>query len=307
MKKRQYLLIILVLLIIMVFNTVSFAGPKFTLIYVVQEGDNLISIAKGYGITVRAIKEANNLTNEAMIRLGQELIIPLAEEQINQVPDWRLPLNSRSRTGNRIILEVGDVYSIRINPGHKLPQVNIPRDKLIKYHVGLGDTLYDLARSFNTSIGIIMALNEMENSTIRIGDVIHLPINNLTPRQVLQKTVKQKDIDLLARAIHGEARGEPFIGQVAVGAVIINRVLSSYFPNTFHKIIYQKGQFSAVYDGQINLTPNRTAYQAAMEAIKGTDPTMGALYFYNPKTAKHQWWFKTRRMLVTIGDHVFTK
>lgn len=307
MKKKSYLLFILGLFILLINTNICFAGPRFTLIYVVQEGDTLSEIASSYGVTVSSIKKANNLSNEAIIKLGQELVIPIPEEQEDERPDWRLPLYSRSRSGHELNLEVGDVYSIRVNSGHRLPEVNIPKDKIIKYHVGLGDTLYDLARSFNTSIGVIMALNNMENSIIRIGDVIKLPINNLTPRQVLQKTVKQRDIDLLARAIHGEARGEPFIGQVAVGAVIINRVLSSYFPDTFYEVIYQKGQFSAVDDGQINLPPNRTAYRAAMEALKGTDPTMGALYFYNPRTAKNQWWFKTRRMLVTIGDHIFTK
>lgn len=188
-----------------------------------------------------------------------------------------------------------------------MPEVNIPRDKIIKYHVGVGDTLFDLAKSFNTSIGVIMALNKMDDSIIRVGETIKLPINNLTPRQALAKMITEEDLELLARAIHGEARGEPFIGQVAVGAVIINRVLSSYFPDTFREVIFQDNQFSAVSDGQFYLPPNKTAYRAAREALSGTDPTMGAMYYYNPKTAKNKWWFASRRLLVTIGDHVFAK
>ncbi|MFW6029526.1 MAG: cell wall hydrolase, partial [Halanaerobiales bacterium] len=149
--------------------------------------------------------------------------------------------------------------------------------------------------------------NNMENSIIRRGQRIRLPINNLTQRQVLAMQVSNEDIELLARVIHGEARGEPFIGQVAVGAVVINRVLSSQFPNTFREVIYQNKQFSAVADGQINLSPTNTSYRAAREAINGSDPSMGSLYYYNPEFAKYQWWFETRRRTVTIGAHVFTE
>ena len=122
----------------------------------------------------------------------------------------------------------------------------------------------------------------------------------------MAKTITDEEFELLARVIHGEARGEPFIGQVAVGAVVINRVLDPYFPNTIREVIYQSNQFSCVNDGQINLKPNSSAYKAAREALNGTDPTMGSLYFYNPRTAKFQWWFETRRKTVTIGNHVFT-
>jgi N-acetylmuramoyl-L-alanine amidase len=152
-----------------------------------------------------------------------------------------------------------------------------------------------------------MALNNMDKSIIRVGEKIKLPIDKLSPEQVIAKTIKPRDVELLARAIFGESRGEPFIGQVAVGSVVINRVLSDYFPDTFYDVIYQSGQFSAVSDGQINLSPNQTAFRAAREAIGGKDPTMGALYYYNPKIAANKWWFSTRKLLVTIGDHVFAK
>ncbi|MDI3547159.1 MAG: N-acetylmuramoyl-L-alanine amidase [Halanaerobiales bacterium] len=305
MRKCKFSTLLLIILLFLV-TAISYAGPKFTLIYVVQEGDTLSEIAQAYGVSTQALREANNLSKNSLIKLGQELVIP--EVVADKGPNWDLTLfESEEDFGKNLNLNVGSNYSVRINPGQALPEVNIPRDKIIKYHVGVGDTLYDLARSFNTSIGVIMALNNLQDSIIRVGDTIKLPINNLTPRQVLAKTVKPKDIELLARVIHGEARGEPFIGQVAVGAVIINRVLSPYFPDTFYEVIHQKGQFSAVADGQFQLTPNRTAYRAAREALKGTDPTMGSMYYYNPKTAKNQWWFKKRRLMVTIGDHVFTK
>lgn len=112
------------------------------------------------------------------------------------------------------------------------------------------------------------------------------------------------DVYLLARCIYGEARGEVYEGQVAVGAVVLNRVKSSSFPNTVAGVIYQKGAFTAVDDGQINLTPNQTAINAAKDAMNGWDPTYGCLYYYNPVTATSSWIF-SRETVTTIGKHVF--
>ncbi|MCK8817705.1 cell wall hydrolase [Natroniella sulfidigena] len=115
------------------------------------------------------------------------------------------------------------------------------------------------------------------------------------------------DLEWLARAVHGEARGEPYDGQVAVAAVILNRVQDDEFPDDIYDVIYQPGQFAAVDDGQINLTPNDTSYQAAKEALSGRDPSLGALFFYNPRTARTLWWLTSRETTVQIGDHVFAK
>ena len=112
------------------------------------------------------------------------------------------------------------------------------------------------------------------------------------------------NIELLARAIHGEARGEPYTGMVAVGAVILNRVDSPNFPSTIAGVVYQKGAFTAVDDGQINLTPNQTAYNAARDALNGWDPTGGALYYFNPNTATNKWIW-SRPLTVVIGKHRF--
>lgn len=112
------------------------------------------------------------------------------------------------------------------------------------------------------------------------------------------------DVNLLAKLIYGEARGESYVGQVAVGAVVLNRIKSSSFPNSMSGVIYQKYAFTAVSDGQINLTPNATAKKAAQDAMNGWDPTYGALYYYNPKIATSAWIF-SRKTTVTIGNHVF--
>lgn len=114
------------------------------------------------------------------------------------------------------------------------------------------------------------------------------------------------NLNLLARVIYGEARGEPYTGQVAVGAVVLNRVRSSSFPNTISGVVYQKGAFDAVSDGQINLTPNSTAKKAAQDALNGWDPSYGAIYYFNPSTATNKWIW-SRPMTVTIGRHRFCK
>ena len=114
------------------------------------------------------------------------------------------------------------------------------------------------------------------------------------------------DINLLARLIYGEARGEPYTGQVAVAAVVLNRVRSSKFPNTIAGVIYQPGAFDVVADGQINMTPDSTAKKAAADAMNGWDPSYGSIYYFNPNTATNDWIW-SRPHTITIGKHRFCK
>ncbi len=116
--------------------------------------------------------------------------------------------------------------------------------------------------------------------------------------------ISSSDLNLLARVIYGEARGEPYTGQVAVAAVVLNRVKSSSFPNTIAGVIYQSGAFDCVADGQINLTPNATARSAAQDALNGWDPTYGCLFYYNPRTATNKWML-SRPVKLSIGNHAF--
>ena len=117
-------------------------------------------------------------------------------------------------------------------------------------------------------------------------------------------TYTSSDLYLLAKTIYAEGRGEPYAGQVAIGAVILNRVRSSSFPNSVSGVVYQKGAFTAVSDGQINLSPDNTAMSAAQDAINGWDPTGGAIYYYNPAVATSAWIF-SRKTVTVIGKHVF--
>lgn len=114
------------------------------------------------------------------------------------------------------------------------------------------------------------------------------------------------DVNLLARLVHGEARGEPYEGKVAVAAVVLNRTADSRFPKTIAGVIYQPGAFDAVYDGQINLDPDQSSINAARDALNGWDPSYGCIYYYNPATATSSWIW-SRPIILSIGKHNFAK
>lgn len=117
---------------------------------------------------------------------------------------------------------------------------------------------------------------------------------------------RSNDLFLLAKCVHAEARGEPYVGQVAVAAVILNRVESPNFPNTVYGVIYQPWAFTAVSDGQIDMEPDATANKAAQDALNGWDPTYGCLYYYNPAVATNTWIW-SREVVLTIGEHSFAR
>ena len=138
--------------------------------------------------------------------------------------------------------------------------------------------------------------------------LVILTKNNSNQNISYAATSHTSDIQLMARAINGEARGEPYEGQVAVGAVILNRVKDSRFPNSISGVIYQSGAFTAVSDGQINapIDEDSTVYKAAQDAMNGWDPTGGCVYYFNPDTATNSWIW-SRPHVITIRKHRFCK
>ena len=156
------------------------------------------------------------------------------------------------------------------------------------------------------SIKIIISLIAIMLFTICYIIVENNPKN--TDVTYAKTSSSTSDIQLMARAINGEARGEPYEGQVAVGAVILNRVKDSRFPNTIAGVIYQSGAFTAVADGQINqpIKEDSTVYKAARDAMNGWDPTGGCVYYFNPATATNKWIW-SRPLVKTIGKHRFCK
>jgi N-acetylmuramoyl-L-alanine amidase len=129
---------------------------------------------------------------------------------------------------------------------------------------------------------------------------IYLPATSVSASQ------KSNDTELLARLISAESRSEPYSGQVAVGAVVLNRMRHPSFPSTMSGVIYQPGAFSCLNDGQFNKPVSDTSRQAARDAINGVDPSQGAIYYYNPKTATNQW-IRSRSVITDIGNHRFCK
>ncbi len=301
--KKQNTVILLVL-IFLFFLTPAVLSADFQLIYVVQRGDSLSEIAFSYNISLEKLIKINNIPNSHSIRAGDELKIPANEAEIPN-RDFNQRLFSQQENFS---LDSSQNYAVRINPKQETPEIDdISDDELISYHVSYGDTLYDIARDFNTSIGVLEALNDFNNGVLRTGQTIKVPVRNLSQRQALSRSLSSEELDLLARAIYGEARGEPYTGQVAVGAVIINRVLSPDFPGTIKGVIYQSGQFTPVEDGSLYLEPDNNARSAARDALSGEDPSGGALFFYNPDKATDREWVTRRQKLVSIGNHVFLK
>lgn len=166
-----------------------------------------------------------------------------------------------------------------------------------------GESLYLLAQRYGTSISAIAGANNVKGTIIYVGQKLIIPS---APKAPAKTKVTQQEMELLARAVYSEARGEPFLGQVAVAAVILNRVKHPEFPSTIAGVIYQPWAITAVHDGQFWLTPNQSAYNAAQQALSGVDPTYGAVYYYNPVTATNQW-IRSRTIITKIGNHVFAR
>lgn len=138
----------------------------------------------------------------------------------------------------------------------------------------------------------------------RVGSATASAMGISLSGSVSQPLWRETEVALLARLVSGEARGEPYVGQVAVAAVVLNRVRSDEFPDTVSGVIFQRGAFDAVWDGQFDMAPTASALRAARDALNGWDPTGGCLYYYNPRTATSDWIW-TRQVQLTIGQHAF--
>lgn len=181
---------------------------------------------------------------------------------------------------------------------------------LISYRIKTGDTLSGIAGDFNVSLADLIKINKLHGTLIKPGEIVIIPgrENSFSPAFLSRGSIFREDVMLLAKAIYSEARGESFTGQVAVGAVILNRVDNPAFPKSIKDVIMQSNdyvyQFTPVANGSINLTPDETAVNAAIQAVLGEDPTGGALFFYNPEIASDQW-IRNLPVIGCIGNHVF--
>lgn len=174
-----------------------------------------------------------------------------------------------------------------------------------RYTVQRGDTLFRIARKTGVSVKTIKNANGLRSNRLRIGQRIIIP-SGANRQSTSQKAGARNsgELELLARAIHAEAGVEPYLGKVAVGGVILNRVQNKKFPKTIAGVIYQPHAFESVSNGIINRPATAAARKAARDALAGWDPSGGALYFFNPGKTNNRWIW-ARRIINRIGKHVF--
>lgn len=271
--------------------------------YTVRYGDSLFCIGQKFELTTEQLQFANDMEG-SLIYPGQVLNLPSRNSYVVRHGDTLFSIAQKFGVTVEQLQTVNGLEETWIFPRQLL---NIP-----SYTVRSGDTLYLIANSNGITWQQLMNHNQLQSTIIVPGQTLVIPANNsvaapATPAAspvTTNHNFTQEELNLLARTVYSEARGEPFEGQVAVAAVVLNRLNDPDFPNTVREVIFQPLAFTAVADGQFWLTPNQRAYDAVHYAINGWDPVDGALYYWNPVTATSRWIW-TRDITHRIGQHVF--
>jgi N-acetylmuramoyl-L-alanine amidase len=234
------------------------------------------------------------LKKKVLLRITAVLLVTLSVTAFvfhNQVVDFyqysRAAISYYGSSGQEVV----DIQSKLYNWGY----YSGPVDGLYGYNT------YSAVRQFQYKNGLSVDGVAGPQTLAALG----LPAGTTTSSGT-QGGAVSGNANLLAHLVYGEARGEPYVGQVGVAAVVLNRTRDSRFPKTIAGVIYEPGAFDAVYDGQINLEPDDAAYNAARDALNGWDPTYGCVYYYNPATATSSWIW-SRPILLRIGNHNFAK
>jgi len=201
--------------------------------------------------------------------------------------------------------QVNNLSSTVIYPGQAL-WVPGPGERI--HVVKPGDSLYSMGLLYGLPYQDIMAANDIKSHWIYPGQILKIPSPN---RDLASRgsspAYKSEDLELLAWVVYAEAGGEPYAGEVAVAAVVLNRVKDPRFPKTIAGVIFEPDAFTCVNDGQFYLNPDATAYQAAREALRGVDPSGRALFYWNPYLVPPNSWVWTRTIITQIGNHVFAR
>jgi len=292
----------------------------------VQAGDTLNSISRVTKVPADKIRQNNSLSSD-YLAAGQVLLVP--EIYTVKAGDSLYQISKKFGVSIGELKSLNGLSSDLIWPGQTLyvPQ-NCPYEQIT---VNWGDTLYKISQKYGVSIDDLKTINGLWGSELYAGTTLmipsHAPSQGQRPQALPSRGYinrgqyikygsgvyyTQEERVLLARLIEAEAEGEPYMGKVAVGAVVVNRVHSDKFPNTIKEVIYHVDeigayQFEPVLNGRIySVTPSSDSYKAADEALGGLDPTGGALFFFNPYKITNTW-LLSKPVICQIGDHVFTK
>lgn len=289
-------------------------GYVFSQTYYVQPGDSLYNIAARNGTSIDALIRSNNLSSTSIFP-GQALQIGYSSGTSANTAYTVQPGESLYLIAQRYNITVDALKNAnKLSSNYLLAgqRLSIPASASASsagnasYTVRSGDTLYLIAKNNGISLSELLKANNLNGSVpIQPGQVLQLP---RTASVSASSYISQNDLDLLARLVNAESSGEPFEGQVAVAATILNRLRDSRYPNTIPGIVYQidfgRYQYSPVLDGRINQPATASSYKAAQLAISGWDPSNGANGFYNPDKTTNQW-VRSHPVKATIGDHVF--
>jgi LysM repeat protein len=305
--------------------TVALVFPSTALAatHTVLPGECLYSISQSYGVTVNSLVEANGIEDN-LIFPGQELNIPEGDsgngENTGQANAADSPTDAGSQIGTESPAggQPGDGTTADSAGQTGDPPDDSPVAPGSVYFIQPGDNLYQIAQKFDLSYQVIMSANNLKSTDIYPGMPLFIPGSGgssparqpapLANRGLNFIRPSPDEVDLLARLITAEADSEPYEGKVAVGAVVLNRVISPGFPKSIKDVIYQTGngvfQFQPVENGWINKPASEEAKLAAREALGGADPSNGALYFFATKSKSM--WLRERPVSKMIGNTIFS-
>lgn len=313
MPFKKFLISLIMIIGLLLLNVMVSYGFS----YYVQPGDSLYTIAARYGTTVSSLMQTNGLWSPG-ISPGQALKITsgssssTASSVYNVRPGDTLYLIAQ-RYGVSIdtIKQTNHLSSVYLNVGERIliPNVTSGSSSGNNYQVKAGDTLFLIAKRNGIALNQLLQANHLnQNTAIYPGQVLQIPVVTNTGFSANHISLSQSDLDLLARLVTAESDGEPYEGQVAVAATILNRLSDPRYPKTVPGIIYQIDngiyQYSPVLDGRINNPASSNAYRAVNDALSGWDPSKGANGFYNPAKTTSQW-VRSQPVSAAIGNHVF--
>lgn len=318
-SKKLLLLIVVATLFLGVSALAAYAED---IIYYVKTGDTLYKLSTRFNVPINTIKQANNLRSEMLV-INQRLYVPGAPGFWNYTVR---PGDTFYLIGQRFGVSVGDLqvannYWSSLYPGQIIvipPAARVPAPQPAPtppaggqiYTVKYGDTLYLIAQRFGATIGDLRVANNLWTDNLMIGQQLVIPAAPQKPKPPTGSiSLRDDEVDLLARLVSAESAGEPYEGQVAVAASILNRMRSPNYPHTVREVIYQVVdgkyyQFSPVLDGRINEPATATAFKAVQDALAGWDPSGGAIGFYNPQKTYNRW-VASQPVTAVIGNHVF--